>query len=147
MVSREITYLCHLFAMRIFNGPVTTEKGPWNPNVFSDGRTERNLVPQIIQLSYLNSRKPTSRHTILQTFLIFSPPMGKVEFSYYGGSCIIEVEIWILIFLGLRQLCVIWSCRLRELRLRKLKSSVFKFWTSLAIHRFNSSDGLLAFGR
>lgn len=146
MASREITYLCHLFAMRIFNGPVTTEKGPWNPSVFSDGRRERNLVLQIIQLSYLNSRKSTSRYTIMQTFLIFSPPMGKVEFSYYGGSGIIEVEMWILIFLGLRQLCVIWSCRL-ELRLSKLKSSVFKFWTSLAIHRFNSSNGLLAFRR
>lgn len=29
----------------------------------------------------------------MQTFLIFSPPMGKVEFSYYGGSGIIEVEM------------------------------------------------------
>ena len=93
MASREITYLCHLFAMRILTGRLPRRKDLEIPAFFQSDRT--NFSSTDNSVVYLNSRKPTGRCTILQTSLIFPPPMGRVEFSYCGGSDIMEMEIWI----------------------------------------------------
>ena len=91
MASREITYLCHLFAMRILTGRLPRRKDLEIPAFFQSDRT--NFSSTDNSVVYLNSRKPTGRYIILQASLIFPPPTGGVEFSYYGGSGIMEVEI------------------------------------------------------